>query len=440
MLETVREFALERLAASDEEASIQERHAAWSLTLAEAVGPRVEGPDAAGWLRQLAREWPNLRAAAGWALDRGDATLVLRLVAALLHAFNGFELGDSREARQWLDTALAMGEGVDLALRIDALGSASVLAAVEGDLAQAEALAEQSLALARGQGDREREADSLHRLGLAASFRGDLDRAEALFGQVLEARRRAGNTSLAGFVLSFLADAALGKGDIARAAALAGEARALWPKDGSQIGRARLMGTLGAISLAQGEVARAAQHYRDYLSPEDALGTARGLADALAGMAGVALAEDDPQAASRLLGAASALMDAAGARYMVHHVQYERTLVEARWRLPEPAFAAAWEAGRILGREEAVAAGLAVAAAAEAQEVPSKPAGEVPGLTPREREVLRLLSAGKSNPKIADLLFISPRTAQTHVTSILAKLGVASRAEAAAVAVRDGLV
>jgi DNA-binding NarL/FixJ family response regulator len=58
----------------------------------------------------------------------------------------------------------------------------------------------------------------------------------------------------------------------------------------------------------------------------------------------------------------------------------------------------------------------------------------------REREVLRLLVAGHSNPAIADRLFISPRTAQTHVTNILAKLGVASRTEAAALAIREGLV
>ena len=73
------------------------------------------------------------------------------------------------------------------------------------------------------------------------------------------------------------------------------------------------------------------------------------------------------------------------------------------------------------------------------QSAPPDPAAPA-DLTPREREVLRLLVAGRSNPEIADYLFISPRTAQTHVTNILAKLGVASRTGAAARAVRDGLV
>jgi DNA-binding CsgD family transcriptional regulator len=86
-----------------------------------------------------------------------------------------------------------------------------------------------------------------------------------------------------------------------------------------------------------------------------------------------------------------------------------------------------------------VAVGLAVAAAAEARAVPRGHGTDAAGLTPREAEVLALLVAGKSNPEVGDLLFISPRTAQTHVTSILAKLGVASRTEAAAVAVREGL-
>ena len=79
----------------------------------------------------------------------------------------------------------------------------------------------------------------------------------------------------------------------------------------------------------------------------------------------------------------------------------------------------------------------AVTAAPEPTE--AAPAAVPGGLTPRELEVLRLLAAGRSNPQIGELLFISPRTAQVHVTRLLAKLGLANRTEAAAFAHRHGL-
>jgi DNA-binding NarL/FixJ family response regulator len=108
--------------------------------------------------------------------------------------------------------------------------------------------------------------------------------------------------------------------------------------------------------------------------------------------------------------------------------------------LGDEAFAAAWAAGRRLTTEEARVEAAAVATDREPAPIPVLTDTASHSLSPRELEVLRLLVGGKSNPEIGEALFISPRTAQTHVTAILAKLGVASRTEAAAVAVRDGLV
>ncbi len=104
------------------------------------------------------------------------------------------------------------------------------------------------------------------------------------------------------------------------------------------------------------------------------------------------------------------------------------------------AFAAAWDAGATLSQEAAVAEALAFELPLMTSPGSADAAAVERGLTRRELEVLRLLVAGRSNPAIGEALFISSRTAQTHVTAILAKLGVASRTEAAAVAVRDGLV
>jgi DNA-binding NarL/FixJ family response regulator len=120
---------------------------------------------------------------------------------------------------------------------------------------------------------------------------------------------------------------------------------------------------------------------------------------------------------------------------------HERAVAAARAALDGAAFAVEWPAGRALPLDKVVAEALAITIPAELPEVPGRDDRALRGsLSPREREVLRLLVTGQSNPEIAEVLFISPRTAQTHVTHILAKLGVATRTEAAAIAVRDGLV
>ena len=121
-------------------------------------------------------------------------------------------------------------------------------------------------------------------------------------------------------------------------------------------------------------------------------------------------------------------------------IAHDRAADAARRRIGDAAYATAWEAGTRLRPAEIGAEVERVLVAAEAPNPPNRGDAEGTELTPREREVLGLIVAGQSNPAIADALFISPRTAQTHVTNILAKLGVATRAEAAVRAVRDGLV
>jgi len=143
--------------------------------------------------------------------------------------------------------------------------------------------------------------------------------------------------------------------------------------------------------------------------------------------------------AAELIGAATAVREATGmARSPAETAYLEPTVCALRAALGDPGFAAAEATGRAMPQAEAVAAAQALAT------LPSEPAATSPaeaahGLTPREREVLRLLAAGETNRAIADRLFISPATVARHVSNLYGKLGLDSRAKAAAYALRHGL-
>ena len=147
----------------------------------------------------------------------------------------------------------------------------------------------------------------------------------------------------------------------------------------------------------------------------------------------------EPERATRWLGAARAYLDGVGATTIGSDEQYRRALMVARTALSAPAFEAAWAAGRDLPIQHATAEAIAETerAAADAHRG-SPPEHDADfGLSPREAEVLRLLVLGRTDDEIASVLFIGRRTAQTHVASILKKLQVSNRTEAAALAVRN---
>jgi non-specific serine/threonine protein kinase len=151
----------------------------------------------------------------------------------------------------------------------------------------------------------------------------------------------------------------------------------------------------------------------------------------------VAAAVGRPEEGARLLGAAEALRERLGFDPPpVERQRIERAAAPARASLPEDAFAAAWAAGRALPLEQAIAEALAVAATVTA-EPGARP--HPAGLSPRERQVLRLVAEGRTDQEIAEALFVSRRTVNSHVASILAKLGVGSRREAAALAAEHGI-
>jgi non-specific serine/threonine protein kinase len=443
MLETVREFALERLAVSADVDAVKQRHASYYLSLAERAEPEWWGREEEMWLRRMEQEHENTRVVLRWAGERRDGELSLRLAGALAdYWLKGSHL---RQGRGLLEQALALspdgpprlrakalvGAGTlagftgdfpaarsllqrafdlaadDPATAVRALYHLSIVAIFEDDAQGAEALLERVLALLQAKPDRRWQARTFLLLGMACMRLGNLERAETCLTQSMDLCRTVGNRRLTVHVTCYLAQVKLERRDDAGAAVLAAAA----------LTSARDVGPSWALWLA---VATAA-----FVSAQ------RGELDC----------------SVRLLAAVDAWSEWRG-----HFILFgiagrqarEATTARARYQMGDLAYDAATGEGRSLSAEDALEL-------AEAVLEPFMPAGPAPAaatgvarapavLSDREQAILRLVAEGLPNKQIATALTIAERTVSAHLTSAMNKLGVDNRAHAAVVAVRRGLL
>jgi non-specific serine/threonine protein kinase len=438
MLETVREFALEQLAASGEADALRGRHAAWYLALAEASEPATPGgPEQAHWLTRLEAELPNLRAALGWLEEAGDAEAMMRLAGSL----GGFWFWRSRrvEGAVWLERALAAADAAPTIGRGKALRALALQGMEQGSRRAVEYAAE-SVAVWTELGDARRVAAARLALGQILEYRADYARAIPLLEESVREWDALGNPDRAAIALFFLGQAALDHGDGARADALFAEALDRFRQCGFEWGIPGTLHQLGEVAAMRGDTPAAAAYYAESLAGS---GSRENLVGKLVATGRLAAVGGQPEAAARLLGAAEALADTIGyVRRRPEQERLERDAAVARAALGEAGFAASWAAGQALRDEQAVAEAQVVLAALGAPAVPgaTSPAPESVILTPREREVLVLMCEHLPDREIAARLYLSPRTVEGHVSHILGKLGVRSRREAVAVAVRLALV
>jgi non-specific serine/threonine protein kinase len=436
MLETVRQFARERLQESGDRASLERAHAAWCLALVEPYAPWRLGKVPMPSLDVREAELDNLRAALAWAIAHEEAETAQRLAAAL-HRFWG-KMGRQREGLRWGERALALPGEVPPVVRALTLIAVSWLADCNGDPAARRPLAEEGLAISRALGEVVPAVWACFALADISGAEGDLDQVEAWFDRALALARALGAHRWVNLFLTNLGGVAARRGDHARAIALMEEslqsARSLHDPQLVRVAA----DNLACVLWDQGQPRRAAALRREELGlsgPGDVVWL-------LAECADWGLAAGQPGPAARLLGASAALRAGFDDPHPFGDDPCEVDWVAAgRAALGEPAFAAAWEAGTELSLEAAVAEADALLAALAAAPEPAEAAPAVVpgGLTPRELEVLRLVAAGRSNQAIADELFISHGTAATHVRNILGKLGLDSRTALAAWAIRYGL-
>ncbi|MFQ5796017.1 MAG: BTAD domain-containing putative transcriptional regulator [Candidatus Bipolaricaulia bacterium] len=368
MLETIREYGLERLEASGktEAEAIRCTHADYYLDLAEAAEPRIGwwgGPEQGIWLNWLEVEHDNLRAALAHFEQIGEVEAGLRLGGALRSFW--FLRGSPSEGRRWLEGALKQGGSVSAPVRAKALLGAGWLAWRQSDYEQATALLEESLALFQELGDKEGIAGSLNRLGLVACSEGDLGRAAALCEEALTLYRELGDKLGIADSILYLGHVAQYQDDLGRATALYEESLVLCRGLENKQGIALSLFHLGNVAVGQGDLGRAVALYEESLILRQEIGDKGGIALCLEGLAGVACANGQPEQAARLFGAAEALREAIGFPLMPPDrtlLDYDRNVAAVRAELSEDAFEAAWTEGRAMTLEQAIAYALEEAA------------------------------------------------------------------------------
>ena len=473
MLETIREYGRDALSTAGETDHVRSLHARYFLEFAERSDPEIDGPDASAWLSRLDQERSNLRAALGWLIEQGRGEDALRLATALWRYMR--MRGNLDESRVGLAAALALPGELPTAMRADALRKTGQLEYRMGDLDAGRRHLSQSRTLYVEAGEPAGEAAALNDLGTVWRLQGYPDRAHATYERALAIRRTLGDPGPIAETLDNLGLLLLHGGDIARARALLEESLALCIGADLPLDTAAHRRNLGWLEIAVGDLHAARDHVpragetfeavgdRLAMIPtlnllgqiETRLGNSReavellgsslhlklqfgfysSLGDFLEYLANAVVALD-AECATRLLAATATARETSGiARQSWDDDAWHATRGTAESALGATRFDAIWQAGRHLSL---------VAAGRDAEARIARLGGLAddsdPLLTPREEQVVRLLSKGHSNRQIAAELYLSPATVKRHLANIYSKLQVSSRIAAAARAQELGLL
>jgi len=314
LLESIRQYAQERLAEAGEVALARERHLEWFHALALRAETELTGPDQTAWLDRLAREHDNLRAAMEWcSAQPARADDLLSLTAALWRFW--LVRGHWSEGRAWLDRALRPTGDRHTLTRARALAAAGHLATEEADIEGAGPLLDESLALWRELGDVEGIAEALNHQGNLARTRFEYDSARALLGEALSLREQAGHDRGIAVSLRNLGLLAALQRDHETAASLYGRALPLARQLGDKRVVATLTHALSMVEFEDGDRGAARALIEESLGLARELGDKQGIAESLTVLSGINACEGDPTAAASTLDEALALWRSLGARH-----------------------------------------------------------------------------------------------------------------------------
>jgi predicted ATPase/class 3 adenylate cyclase len=349
LLETLREYARERLDESGETDRLRRRHASWFVALAEETAPGLTGPDQASCLERLTDDHDNLRAVLDWAADAGEDELLLRLTGA---SFRFWYLRSLLgEARTRLETALATRLRAP-ALRERVLFGASLIAHRQGDAAAARTYATERLDVCRELDDPALTASAFIGVGLAATLEGDHRLAKDAFDRARSYAAEAGDTWADAIATLNLSDIALLEGAPERAATLAAKATRTFRELGDHATVTKALATVGTAALELGELERARSTFEEGLRVAVDLDDSESLIWHLEGLAAIAALQGDLEQAASLAGVSEAVRDETG---FAPQSSEQLVLKHVRELVDEKAVQAAHARAGSMTREEAMA-------------------------------------------------------------------------------------
>jgi tetratricopeptide (TPR) repeat protein len=397
MLETIREYAAEKLVGRGEEQQIAGAHARYFFALAEEVRPNLTGPDQKAWFRRLDVDLDNLRAAMRWLLDRGDIEAELQMASALGRYW--YNRAYWSEARRWLEGGLDRGQQVGDAARARAhqvlgelarnqsdfdraerhLGEALILSARVGDEAtrahsllalgavmsdrgeykQAAPIFEESLQLYRRLGEERGAASALASLGVLADRQGDGKVAKKHLEEALTIHRRRGDGAAVAHTLNNLGYLTMQLGDLEEAHVYLEQSLTTARALGDRWTTNHVLDSLGDLEVRRGEYGRAEECLREGLKLNRELKDRRVTMALLGNMARLEAGKGNMDRATRLGGAQASLV--AASRTGVQEsfdFELDKALAHARKALGEEGFQRAWQQGEAMNLEAAIAFAL----------------------------------------------------------------------------------
>jgi tetratricopeptide (TPR) repeat protein len=365
MLETIREFAAERIDELADAAELRTAHATWYIEFAERAQPELRAREARSWLQRLDSEHANLRAALDHLLESGDADGALRLSGALWPYWQ--TRGNWTEGRRYLSAAVALGVDLEPERLVDSLWGGSILALWQGDIDEGERLALRLLGISKPSDDHKRGYTvAIHLLAIVAARRGDYVEARPLHDELLELCRNGGEPWLLSIALNNLGNLLMEEGDYEYAIELFEESLAVGEARGDLDRRARANQNLGEATYAIGDPDRAKEFFCRSLEAATEIGLIECQLWALTGLAAVEADTGNSRTSAHLFGHAMELASRLGAAHDESELMERQTLARLEAALGPDVLASELAAGAALSLEGAIALALARAGASPA--------------------------------------------------------------------------